>query len=98
MHGMEKSHHCSQCQKSNAVRSQLTEHIRVFHEGIMIKCSECDREFTNTNTMYKHKRTVHSTGKPHKCTVCEMTFSMEQYLMKHLTATHKIFNQFMETS
>jgi uncharacterized Zn-finger protein len=56
----------------------------------MIKCAECDREFTNTNTMYKHKRVVHQNGKPHKCTECTMSFSMEQYLMKHLRATHKI--------
>ncbi len=88
---MEKTHHCDKCPKSYAVRSQLSEHIRVFHEGIMIKCAECDREFTNTNTMYKHKRVVHQNGgKPHKCTECTMSFSMEQYLMKHLRATHKI--------
>ena len=63
-----KPYKCSQCSKSFANSSYLSQHMRI-HLGIKpYRCEICQRKFTQLSHLQQHIRT-HTGDKPYKCRV-----------------------------
>ena len=61
-----KPYKCSQCSKSFANSSYLSQHMRI-HLGIKpYRCEICQRKFTQLSHLQQHIRT-HTGDKPYKC-------------------------------
>ena len=58
------------------------------HEGIKLKCSECDYECNMKKQMSKHTNTVHSDIE-YKCKLCEFTTKDKWNLKKHDKNVHE---------
>ncbi len=61
-----KPYKCTQCSKSFANSSYLSQHMRI-HLGIKpYRCEICQRKFTQLSHLQQHIRT-HTGDKPYKC-------------------------------
>lgn len=79
-----KPYKCSQCSKSFANSSYLSQHTRI-HLGIKpYRCEICQRKFTQLSHLQQHIRT-HTGDKPYKCRHpgCTKAFSQLSNLQSH---------------
>lgn len=79
-----KPYKCSQCSKSFANSSYLSQHTRI-HLGIKpYRCEICQRKFTQLSHLQQHIRT-HTGDKPYKCRHpgCSKAFSQLSNLQSH---------------
>lgn len=79
-----KPYKCSQCTKSFANSSYLSQHTRI-HLGIKpYRCEICQRKFTQLSHLQQHIRT-HTGDKPYKCrhAGCPKAFSQLSNLQSH---------------
>ena len=79
-----KPYKCSQCSKSFANSSYLSQHTRI-HLGIKpYRCDICQRKFTQLSHLQQHIRT-HTGDKPYKCRHpgCNKAFSQLSNLQSH---------------
>jgi hypothetical protein len=79
-----KPYKCTQCNKSFANSSYLSQHTRI-HLGIKpYKCEICQRKFTQLSHLQQHIRT-HTGDKPYKCRHpgCTKAFSQLSNLQSH---------------
>ncbi|XP_022690589.1 zinc finger protein rotund-like, partial [Varroa jacobsoni] len=79
-----KPYKCSQCSKSFANSSYLSQHTRI-HLGIKpYRCEICQRGFTQLSHLQQHIRT-HTGDKPYKCRHpgCNKAFSQLSSLQSH---------------
>ncbi|VDO80027.1 unnamed protein product, partial [Heligmosomoides polygyrus] len=80
-----KPYKCTQCVKSFANSSYLSQHMRI-HLGIKPfgPCQYCGKKFTQLSHLQQHIRT-HTGEKPYKCkyTGCEKAFSQLSNLQSH---------------
>ncbi|XP_063709705.1 zinc finger protein rotund-like [Culicoides brevitarsis] len=79
-----KPYKCSQCVKSFANSSYLSQHTRI-HLGIKpYRCEICQRKFTQLSHLQQHIRT-HTGDKPYKCrhAGCPKAFSQLSNLQSH---------------
>ena len=52
-------HTCKQCGKTTRDRTNLKEHIETHIEGLQFECDHCNKTFTTTCSLRKHKRICH---------------------------------------
>ncbi len=79
-----KPYKCSQCSKSFANSSYLSQHSRI-HLGVKpYRCEICQRKFTQLSHLQQHVRT-HTGDKPYKCRhpTCTKAFSQLSNLQSH---------------
>lgn len=79
-----KPYKCSQCSKTFANSSYLSQHTRI-HLGIKpYRCEICHRKFTQLSHLQQHIRT-HTGDKPYKCRHpnCNKAFSQLSNLQSH---------------
>lgn len=79
-----KPYKCSQCSKTFANSSYLSQHTRI-HLGIKpYRCEICQRKFTQLSHLQQHIRT-HTGDKPYKCRHpgCNKAFSQLSNLQSH---------------
>lgn len=79
-----KPYKCSQCTKTFANSSYLSQHTRI-HLGIKpYRCEICQRKFTQLSHLQQHIRT-HTGDKPYKCrhAGCQKQFSQLSNLQSH---------------
>uniref|UniRef100_A0A182MNG3 C2H2-type domain-containing protein n=1 Tax=Anopheles culicifacies TaxID=139723 RepID=A0A182MNG3_9DIPT len=79
-----KPYKCTQCTKSFANSSYLSQHTRI-HLGIKpYRCEICQRKFTQLSHLQQHIRT-HTGDKPYKCRHpgCPKAFSQLSNLQSH---------------
>lgn len=79
-----KPYKCTQCSKSFANSSYLSQHTRI-HLGIKpYRCEICQRKFTQLSHLQQHIRT-HTGDKPYKCrnAGCVKAFSQLSNLQSH---------------
>lgn len=72
------------CAFRNDKRSQMRRHLCVKHCGKLHTCAICNREFTSTSVLNRHKDNIHKGPvKTFPCTVCGKIFSVERYMTTH---------------
>ena len=73
------------CRYSCDYESQLNEHISRHLNKKQFVCEECNKDFNSNSHLIKHKRYVHSTGRPFVCNQigCNKTFKTKSDLIKH---------------
>ncbi|KPJ15344.1 Zinc finger protein 26 [Papilio machaon] len=91
----EKNNQCRICGQRFVER-----HKKYLHDGVKaawrhrtslnpneeIPCKECDKIFTNRNSLKTHMRNCHST--PHQCYICKSILKSKSYLMTHMLRVH----------
>ena len=77
---MNKYLNCKSCPLVFKTQSILEKHNLLRHTEH--KCSECEKYFTSTNLLKRHKWS-HVKDKPHKCPNCEKSFGQAVHLKSH---------------
>ncbi|VDP62120.1 unnamed protein product [Schistosoma curassoni] len=50
---------CNHCDRKFKTNSDLNEHVKVIHEGIVYRCDQCDRRFSSKSNLREHLKRVH---------------------------------------
>jgi hypothetical protein len=58
---------CHLCDRTFKHKYNRDCHVRRDHEGIMLKCEECSREFGVRESLNRHIKIVHEKQKPYTC-------------------------------
>jgi len=78
---------CSVCGEQCPTQRALQRHVLSCHDGATkprVSCDECEKTFTSASTLYHHKRAIHGSGKPYKCTQCGAQFNFSHSLKLHV--------------
>lgn len=81
------NHICSTCGQAFVSIKSLKRHIPS-HDNSPFKCSDCEKIFTNCNTLYTHRKRKHSNCKMYKCTKCDERFINYHQRIIHLAEVH----------
>uniref|UniRef100_A0A336LU99 CSON000077 protein n=1 Tax=Culicoides sonorensis TaxID=179676 RepID=A0A336LU99_CULSO len=74
---------CKYCLKLFDIETRMLKHVQK-HEGPSpIPCSTCNIPFASVIELEKHKKTVHTPNKSHKCKECGKCFTKSNDLLKH---------------
>ncbi len=60
-------------------------------------CEICGLSFSRKDSLYRHKRSVHSESKKYSCTECNLTFSRKDTLDRHINDVHKQIRKYICT-
>ena len=80
--------YCDLCEKKFRVQHQLTEHIRVAHEGLKFECNYCEFQGSSKKTIKIHTEAKHE-GIKYKCDFCDTKLSIKSNLRLHILSVHK---------
>ena len=89
-HDLEAEHQCNICQKVFNFPSQLSKHMKNFHDGLYHKCDSCRKSFSQAENLKAHISEVHNHQKDHKCDLCGKKFSRTYTLRKHIIKVHDV--------
>ncbi|XP_053623366.1 zinc finger protein 468-like [Plodia interpunctella] len=90
IHTGNKRYQCEYCTASYYTSSNLSSHIRRFHEKIKrYPCALCDMRFYDTTKLNRHLDS-HNDVKRFECEVCHSCFTRRCYWKKHLQRQHNI--------
>ena len=83
---------CDQCKKVFYRDYMLAQHKFTAHDGPKpekrYKCPKCDKMFNTNSYLTKHINVTHE-GIKNQCEFCQMTFSGEQSLKRHVKMIHE---------
>ncbi|XP_069140091.1 zinc finger protein 665-like [Argopecten irradians] len=74
---------CNLCSKTYMSARALRRHITTTHQFSRHQCELCGKEFTSKESLYHHKRGLHSESKPYKCEQCGASFNFNHSLRLH---------------
>ncbi|XP_033756930.1 zinc finger protein 62 homolog [Pecten maximus] len=74
---------CNQCSKTYLSTRALRRHVTTTHQFSRHQCELCGKEFTSKESLYHHKRGLHSDSKPYKCEQCGASFNFNHSLRLH---------------
>ncbi len=93
-HGIvRKEYRCDRCRIAFRSEGQLARHVRCRHEAAKkpkptFLCSECGKQFKDTNQLAVHLM-VHNDGiSDHQCGKCAKLFSTQMHLARHARSAH----------
>lgn len=87
---------CEPCGKEYSRQSQLSHHMRVVHNTIMVsefKCSECSGIFKHKSNLVKHIQSKHKGVKRFSCDKCDKKFFYKQAFERHVRTIHERKNE-----
>ncbi|XP_022818934.1 zinc finger protein 260-like isoform X5 [Spodoptera litura] len=93
--GISKRNKCNYCAEKFVDYWKKVNHMVQEHgmPPVVLKCSACDRTFSNQRALSTHTRKDHLLERRHKCNECEMRFFLKSSLQKHM-AKHTGLRQF----
>ena len=79
---------CFKCEDCNFVgnNSELRKHLDTRHTN-KIQCEDCDNEFTDEDTLNKHRNSKHNY-EPFPCELCGLVLANFTVLQEHVSAIH----------
>lgn len=89
-HVVGKAHKCNLCERSFSRKSYVRLHMRVHTGEKPYKCI-CGRDFSDSSSFYKHKKTHYSKEEDNPeqkrcpCDLCGMTFKKKHLMRQHRT-------------
>ena len=60
-----------------------------FSMNVKIKCDECDKHYSNKDSLLRHVRAIHK-GLKWNCDSCEKTFTQQGNLKVHVDSYHRL--------
>uniref|UniRef100_A0A2A4JEB8 Protein krueppel n=1 Tax=Heliothis virescens TaxID=7102 RepID=A0A2A4JEB8_HELVI len=80
---------CSSCGMGFAFKGDMTTHFRYVHDKLahprkVYTCKFCNKTYKNAKSTIIHERSVHTGERPAECTICNTSFSHEDYLKEHM--------------
>ncbi|XP_077301792.1 uncharacterized protein LOC143922440 [Arctopsyche grandis] len=85
-----KIHKCSLCNQSFSRSNHIMRHMSTHNFNYPDKCEICEKVFPNKDLLTKHKRMqCENTTKTFQCGTCDMKFTYEMSLNKHILKHHK---------
>jgi hypothetical protein len=84
VHEKKKEHKCEMCHQKFSLKNDLTNHIKIIHEG--------QRIFSKKQNLNDQKEEVHMKNKAFKCKDCNKSFSRKKNVENHERLVHGIIN------
>ena len=79
---------CNHCGLTAIRKDSLEEHMKAKHrDGIMLKCTPCDKEFASKNALKRHIESKHE-GKRYQCQYCAHKATQQINLKTHIRKKH----------
>lgn len=72
------------CSTPVSLRRHMSRHSSSSSSRPRVSCDKCDKSFTSSSTLYHHKRAIHSSEKPYRCSECGDQFNFNHSLKLHL--------------
>ena len=88
-HGKEIDKECKKCNKVFSNANNLNTHVQSNHENRRFNCDNCEKSFTFSSGLSKHKRFYHSKESDTQCKQCNKVFSTTQSLNTHFQSVHE---------
>uniref|UniRef100_A0A3P8UF24 Zinc finger and BTB domain containing 40 n=1 Tax=Amphiprion percula TaxID=161767 RepID=A0A3P8UF24_AMPPE len=86
-HNLSEPHDCQKCCLSFSSLEEHRQHIQEFHPKEFHKCPTCNKVFTSTALLDKHKAT-HTGTKPFSCDLCNKSYQQLSGLWYHNRTNH----------
>lgn len=87
---------CDICGLSFEGTFKLNRHMSVHTGNKAFKCSDCDKQYLDSNSLKNHVLTVHLQVKPYVCEICAMEFTVKSNMLRHLRRHRGEFRFFCE--
>ncbi|XP_075989293.1 uncharacterized protein LOC142985169 isoform X11 [Anticarsia gemmatalis] len=84
--GLKKRNKCKLCDEKFDDYWTKMHHMVQKHGAppISLKCTACDRTFTNRRSLARHVKKDHLMEREHVCSICDMQFFLKHYLDEHM--------------
>lgn len=84
--GLKKRNKCKVCEEKFEDYWTKMHHMVQKHGAppISLKCTACERIFTNRRSLARHVKKDHLMERQHVCTVCNMQFFLKHLLVEHM--------------
>ncbi|XP_046455032.1 zinc finger protein 236-like isoform X2 [Daphnia pulex] len=79
---------CSHCSMEFDKPSLRARHERVHTGERPYKCDQCNRGFSQKNSLVSHQKAIHGREKPYQCTLCPYASSQKGNLRAHVRRLH----------
>ena len=93
-----KGFKCEKCDYATDIKSYLTKHLLRGHSNYVVKhvkvsvnCSDCNKTFSSTDNLKRHKNAIHLKLKPFKCNTCSFATAKKDRIVNH-NKVHNIEN------
>ncbi|XP_011615341.1 zinc finger and BTB domain-containing protein 40 isoform X1 [Takifugu rubripes] len=86
-HNLSEPHDCQKCCLSFSTLEEHRQHMQEFHPKEFHKCPTCDKVFTSSALLDKHKST-HVGSKPFSCDLCNKSYQQLSGLWYHNRTNH----------
>ena len=88
VHEKLKQYQCQVCQKYFTNQMNFQIHKNSAHHFKPLKCSKCNKEYSDKDILAYHIRVYHKKVKPFKCQQCGVAYGQKLHLKTHFDVVH----------